>query len=185
MAGANSIIGRLAIVINVREDLELIEIGGMTHPVSGAENQPDDTIESDSRPAKIITAPDETDPTAGGAFDRVALVFIVVALIVLTVQWIAVTRQKPEPLDWERDDDFARWFQVDINTAGWVEWIQLDGIGHKTAHQIVLDRERSGPFSTIGDLQRVHGIGPATLDAIRPWLTISHDAEHSSDEIGN
>jgi len=120
-----------------------------------------------------------------GAFDRVALVAVIIALAALTVQWIALTRRRPAELDWERSENFIQLFQVDVNTADWVEWIQLEGIGHKTAHRIVLDREQNGLFATIDDLQRVHGIGPVTLDAIRPWLIISHDSQHSSEHSRN
>lgn len=62
-------------------------------------------------------------------------------------------------------------FQIDINQATWVEWMQLAGIGELTARKIVEDRAARGPFASIDDVDRVPGIGPKTLDAIRPWLT--------------
>ncbi|HWL08136.1 MAG TPA: helix-hairpin-helix domain-containing protein [Planctomicrobium sp.] len=61
-------------------------------------------------------------------------------------------------------------FQVDINQAGWVEWMQLPDIGEVTARNIVADRNQNGPFQSIDDVQRVKGIGPATMKKIRPLL---------------
>lgn len=70
-------------------------------------------------------------------------------------------------------------FQVDVNRSTWVEWVQLQGIGPALAHRILADREINGDFTSIDDLQRVHGFGPVMLDRIRPWLTISHDPHQS------
>lgn len=61
-------------------------------------------------------------------------------------------------------------FRIDVNRATWVEWMQLEGIGELTARKIVAYREQQGPFRSIDDLDRVAGIGPKTLAAIRPWL---------------
>jgi competence ComEA-like helix-hairpin-helix protein len=57
---------------------------------------------------------------------------------------------------------------VNINTAARDELMTLPGIGEKTANQIISER----PFTSIDDLNRVPGIGKATLDRIRPFLTI-------------
>lgn len=64
-------------------------------------------------------------------------------------------------------------FLVDINRATWVEWMQLENIGEATARKIVADRQQRGPFRSIEELRRVSGIGPKTLEKIRPYLTCS------------
>lgn len=64
-------------------------------------------------------------------------------------------------------------FRLDINSATWVEWMQLDGVGEVLARRIVADREQHGPFSGIDDVSRVPGVGPKTLDTIRPHLFCS------------
>ena len=64
---------------------------------------------------------------------------------------------------------------IDINTADWTSFSQLEGIGPTLGFRIVADRKHFGPFLTIDDLLRVEGIGPLTLDRIRSRLTISHD----------
>jgi len=67
-------------------------------------------------------------------------------------------------------------FHVALNSATWVEWAQLDGIGEKLARRIVADREERGPFQSPEDLLRVKGIGPKTLDKMRPYLVIDEAA---------
>lgn len=61
-------------------------------------------------------------------------------------------------------------YQVDINAADWPELSQLPGIGRTLAERIVADRRQRGPFRDHDDLVRVRGIGPRTLDRIRPYL---------------
>ncbi|MEO6571639.1 MAG: helix-hairpin-helix domain-containing protein, partial [Ilumatobacteraceae bacterium] len=36
----------------------------------------------------------------------------------------------------------------------------------------VQDRERNGPFASVDDLDRVPGIGPAKLDALRDLVSV-------------
>jgi len=56
---------------------------------------------------------------------------------------------------------------IDVNVATAVELESLPGVGPATAAAIVTERERSGPFLEVDDLDRVPGIGPAKLDALR------------------
>ena len=59
--------------------------------------------------------------------------------------------------------------RVDINSAEQWELTLLPGIGDKTAHLIIEDREKNGPFGTVGDLSRVKGIGRSTIERIMPY----------------
>lgn len=61
---------------------------------------------------------------------------------------------------------------VDLNRATVGELEQLPGIGPATAAAIVDDRDRNGPFATVDDLDRVSGIGPSKLDALRGLVTV-------------
>jgi competence protein ComEA len=62
-------------------------------------------------------------------------------------------------------------FQVDINAAEWPELVQLPGIGPTLAQRIVASRQADGPYLDHDDLRRrVRGIGPKTLEKIRPYL---------------
>lgn len=61
-------------------------------------------------------------------------------------------------------------FTVNINTAGETELAQLPGLGAAMARRIIDHRSEHGPFTAIDGLLDVPGIGPATLDAMRPHL---------------
>ena len=62
-------------------------------------------------------------------------------------------------------------FQTDINQADWPELSELPGVGPTLARRIVDHRQQYGPFRSPEDLRRVRGIGPKTLERIRPHLT--------------
>jgi competence protein ComEA len=68
-------------------------------------------------------------------------------------------------------------FTIDINSATWVEWLQLDGIGEVLARRIVEYREQHGPFQSIDELNEVRGIGDVTLEKMRPYLTVDSTGE--------
>ena len=104
-------------------------------------------------------------------------VLLSVLLVWLTIEWIVVATRRPDPLLLQRGAEFQASFRVNINESTWVDWMQLEGIGPSLAPRIVADRNINGPFSSIEDVRRVSGIGPTTLDRIRPWLTMGHDAK--------
>lgn len=60
--------------------------------------------------------------------------------------------------------------RIDLNSATEVDLDRLRGVGPAVAARIVLDREASGPFASVDALVRVSGIGPATLERLRPHL---------------
>jgi competence protein ComEA len=57
---------------------------------------------------------------------------------------------------------------IDLNTAPRDELMTLPGIAEKTANAIVQAR----PFRCIEDLDGVPGIGPATIERLRPFITV-------------
>ena len=59
--------------------------------------------------------------------------------------------------------------RIDPNTAPVVELRRLPGIGPGLAAEILRERE-SRPFTGSADLERVAGIGPATLRRLEPYL---------------
>lgn len=61
---------------------------------------------------------------------------------------------------------------IDPNVAGDEELDRLPGVGPARALQIVRDREENGPFRTADDLARVSGIGPASVERLRPLLRL-------------
>jgi competence protein ComEA len=60
---------------------------------------------------------------------------------------------------------------IDINTATQTELETLPGIGPATAQKIIAHRQ-SAPFQTIEDLEKVSGIGPAKMSAVRTMITV-------------
>jgi competence protein ComEA len=55
---------------------------------------------------------------------------------------------------------------IDINAASLDEVMRLPGIGRVTAQAIVAGR----PYRSLADLDRVKGIGPKTLEKLRPFV---------------
>ena len=62
---------------------------------------------------------------------------------------------------------------VDLNTADAGQLQSLPGIGPVLAERIIAHREANGPFASVEDLGDVSGIGPKTLESIRPLATAS------------
>lgn len=56
---------------------------------------------------------------------------------------------------------------IDVNTATVAELELLPRVNEALAHRIVAGR----PYATVEDLQRVSGIGPKTLELLRPRVT--------------
>jgi competence protein ComEA len=67
--------------------------------------------------------------------------------------------------------------RVDLNTADRAELLQLDGVGPATADAILAHRRDHGRFDSVEALAGVHGIGPKTLDKLRPWVTVTDRPE--------
>jgi competence protein ComEA len=63
--------------------------------------------------------------------------------------------------------------KIDINRAE--PWLleALPGIGEVLAQRIVDYRSENGPFKRIEDLLKVSGIGPATFEQIKDFITVS------------
>ncbi len=58
--------------------------------------------------------------------------------------------------------------KININTATQAQLETLPGIGPTKAQAIIAGR----PYATVDDLTRVKGIGPATLEKLRPQVTV-------------
>lgn len=59
---------------------------------------------------------------------------------------------------------------VDLNTAGLLALQTLPGIGEVKAQAIIDWRDQNGLFTSADDLLAVTGIGPVTVEAIRPLV---------------
>lgn len=78
--------------------------------------------------------------------------------------------------------------RIDINRAGAAELEKLPRIGPKTAERILAFRDAYGAFRSVNDLQQVKGIGPKTLELLRPHVhagtSPSLDDSSSGDSSG-
>ncbi len=61
---------------------------------------------------------------------------------------------------------------VNINTADQTTLETLNGVGPALATAIIQYRTEHGPFTTVDQLDDVSGIGPATLEKLRPQVTV-------------
>ncbi len=57
---------------------------------------------------------------------------------------------------------------VNVNTASEAELMRLPRVGPATAKAITAAR----PFKSVNELDRVKGIGPKTVEALRPFVTV-------------
>lgn len=59
---------------------------------------------------------------------------------------------------------------IPINTATLAQLDQLPGIGPALAQRIIDYRTEHGPFTSVDDLTKVRGIGPALMEKIRAFV---------------
>lgn len=93
-----------------------------------------------------------------------------IAVLCMAVYCVRTSHWGVDPIELERQPQRELDYKIDLNVATWVEWSQLPGIGPVLANRIVEERERNGPFRDIDDLDRVRGIGPKKIEAIRPFV---------------
>ena len=64
------------------------------------------------------------------------------------------------------------WSAVDLNSADAKTLESLNGVGPAKAAAIVEYRAKNGPFKSVDDLEKVPGIGAATVKKNRDNLTV-------------
>ena len=126
--------------------------------------------------------------TERGALTRAALVLLAVSAVrwvasargeapVVPASHAAVLEAHAEATDSAVDEEERRsrpledGERIDPNRAPEVELDRLPGVGPATAAAIVRARDTAA-FAGLDDLLRVRGIGPATLERIRPSLDL-------------
>ena len=74
--------------------------------------------------------------------------------------------------------------QIDLNLADVEQLAQLPGIGPTLAERIVNQRQSSGPFADIQDLEAIHGISEAMVQDIAEYLTVGDvEATESPEDV--
>ena len=61
---------------------------------------------------------------------------------------------------------------ININIASVTELVTLPGIGESKAKNIITYREENGYFKTIEELKNVSGIGDATFEQLKAYITV-------------
>ena len=106
-------------------------------------------------------------------------------LLMTMCTWWYLGGHQGQLIEIDRAQPLQAKFQVDINRADWPEIIQLPGLGEILAQRVITDRTANGPFLDVDELVRVDGIGPKTLEKIRPYLLpIPQDTDWAATETG-
>lgn len=127
-----------------------------------------------SSPSAAAAAPRE-QPQAVSTWPRsaqLATVFLLgVATTLLSIHCCRGLRWGSQPTELEWGAVAA--YRIDLNRADRAELLQVPGIGESLARRIHEYRSQHGAFQSISDLRQVQGVGPATLERLRPHFVIS------------
>lgn len=119
--------------------------------------------------------------------------FAMAAVFVLTVILVSIydtTKSSPMESIQEEQTSYRQYYSgytepngipadaslppLDLNAATQGELMTLPGIGEVMAQRILLYREQCGGLDSVEDLLQVEGIGQATLEALRPYVTVKN-----------
>jgi competence protein ComEA len=104
-------------------------------------------------------------------WDQAAVAGLVLcALAGMSVYWVVNGGPRDGLIEIDRAEPLTARYQVDINAASWPELAELPRVGETLAQRIVESRMGNGPYVDHEDLLRVPGIGPRTLEQIKPYL---------------
>ena len=126
--------------------------------MAGKRNPSGVTTESHWRP--VLTHADQATVAA----------LVAAALVGMGAYWVAVGGPRGELVEIDRAEPLVARFRVDINEAAWPELAEVPGIGETLARRIIDSRLERGEFADHQDLLRVQGIGPRTLERMKPFL---------------
>ena len=130
------------------------------------------TLEEDS-PSTTAAAP-AVESVLGLRFRDCLVLFVLAAVCsALSIwHWGQLSGWGMNPVEVDRLPERVYDYRIDINEANYVEWLQLPGIGETLADRILRYRDEHGPFRSLDQLDNIKGIGPKTLEKLRPWLTV-------------
>ena len=116
-------------------------------------------------------------PLSRRADQAVVATLVLAALVAMAAYWLVAGGHRGELVEIDRAEPRPAQYWVDVNRAEWAEFAELPDVGEVLARRIVGSRAAEGPFADHDDLQRVSGIGPLTLERIRPYLRPMPDQE--------
>lgn len=111
-----------------------------------------------------------------------SLALVALAVGIAWAAWLGTTRivlpeSGPAPIGHAAGAPGWPDMRIDINEAGPAELDLLPGIGPMLAERITADRRALGRFTSVSDLQRVSGVGPVTVERIRPYVVAGEPHE--------
>jgi competence protein ComEA len=104
------------------------------------------------------------------ADQAVAAALIATSLLAMAGWWAWQGQLRGRLIELERAEPIAIDFKIDVNRADWPELALMPNIGEQLAKRIVADRQERGLYRDLAELRRVRGIGPKTLESMRPYL---------------
>jgi competence protein ComEA len=108
--------------------------------------------------------------TAGGALRAADIDALNLAALLVDGSKVEVTRFGEPPVS--SDPSTPSPAAVSLNSADQTALESVPGIGPVTALAIIAERDQLGGFRSIEQLLEVDGIGPSTLESIRPYFTL-------------
>lgn len=110
------------------------------------------------------------------------LCFILIEWMIVVMQndeseWKPVNKELEEWFDWETEFVSDEPRVININEAMEPDLMTLTGIGPSKAKEIINYRETHGRFTSIEQIMEVPGIGPATFEKLKDWITIGEVEE--------
>lgn len=116
--------------------------------------------------------------------------FVALALAGMGLYWFVQGGHRGQFIEIDRAEPLTARYLVDINKADWPEIAELPDLGETLARRIIDSRTAAGPFGDHDDLLRVNGIGPRTLEKMKPFLMpmpnqddVAGDAPRGSDSL--
>jgi competence protein ComEA len=86
--------------------------------------------------------------------------------------WIGCAGDPGPERELSGHERLAAGLPVEVNGATPEDLAGVPGLSPRLAIEVVRDRVRRGPFSSLDDLIRVRGVGPKRLERARPFLAI-------------
>jgi competence ComEA-like helix-hairpin-helix protein len=114
-------------------------------------------------------------PTAWPSHAQLAVVVLGgCVLVLLAIHTYGYQRWGTLPSTIQRRTSLGH--RIELNSADHAELLQLPGVGDSLAQRIEDYRRRHGPFQDVNQLAAVRGVGPKTLERLRPWLRVRSES---------